>query len=337
MSYNIGQFPQTRLRRLRQNPSARAITRETYLRAEDFILPLFIRYGTNIKNPIASMPGHFQLSVDQLEPEIHSIVTLGIKGILLFGIPETKDPLAKDSYCDASVIQSAIKTIKKIAPDLLIITDVCLCEYTDHGHCGVTTKNGNEYTIENDHTLTLLAQQAVAHAQAGADMVAPSGMMDGMVHAIRKALDEVGYTHTPILSYSAKYCSGLYAPFREAAEGIPQFGDRRTHQLDYANTSETLRECGLDITEGADMLMVKPAHAYLDIIVRVKQTYPSLPLCAYHTSGEYAMIKAASEKGWINERQIVFEVLTAIRRAGADCIITYYAKDIVRWLSESAN
>lgn len=322
------QFPKTRLRRLRKSPGLRDLVRETHLSVEDLVLPLFIRHGTGIKKPITSMPGHYQLSVDMLEAELHSIVELGIKNIILFGIPPMKDECGSDAYTEDGIIQTAIPMIKKIAPTLLVITDVCFCEYTDHGHCGVVSHE----EIDNDKTLELLAKQAISHALAGADVIAPSGMMDGMVQAIRQGLDGAGYHQIPILSYSVKYASAMYGPFREAAEGAPKFGDRRTHQMDAANINEALRECALDVTEGADMLMVKPAHTYLDVISRVKQAYPGLPLGAYHTSGEYAMIKAAVEKGWIDEMQAVLEVLTAIRRAGADFIITYYAKQVAGWL-----
>lgn len=325
-------FPQTRLRRLRYNPGIRNLVRETRLTVDNLVLPLFIRHGQNIKNPIASMPGHFQISTDNLETEIKSIAALGIKGIILFGIPEKKDPLGKDSYSKNGIIQTAIPIIKKAAPNLLVITDACFCEYTDHGHCGIVTGEHHDFEIDNDKTLELLAKQAVSHAQAGADIIAPSGMIDGMVHAIRDGLDKAGFYKTPILSYSVKYASSMYGPFRDAAEGAPKFGDRRTHQMDFANHQEALRECALDIAEGTDMLMVKPAHTFLDVIALVKQAYPALPLGAYHTSGEYAMIKAAAERNWIDERNAALEVLTAIRRAGADFIITYFAKDAAGWL-----
>lgn len=280
------------------------------------------------------MPGHYQFSVDMLEEEIESILKLGIKNVILFGIPEYKDPLGKDSYSDHGIIQTAIPVIKKIAPHLLVISDICLCEYTDHGHCGVVRRleANQEASIDNDQTLALLAKQVVSHAKAGTDIIAPSGSMDGMVQTIRNALDENGYQTIPILSYSVKYASAMYGPFRQAAEGAPQFGDRSTYQMDFANAHESVRECALDIAEGADMLMVKPAYTYLDILLRVKQAYPELPLCAYHTSGECAMLKAAAEKGWLDERKSVLEVLTAIHRAGADCIITYYAKEVAAWL-----
>lgn len=322
-----GRFPTTRLRRLRQHAKVRDLVRETKLAVSDLVMPLFIKHGNGIKKPIASMPGQFQFSIDFLAEEVQALAAMGIQQVILFGIPEKKDPLGKDAYSANGIIQSAIPVIKQAAPDMLIISDVCFCEYTDHGHCGVVTEN---HEIANDQTLALLAKQAASHAQAGADIIAPSGMMDGMVQAIRQGLDAAGFHHTPILSYSVKYSSAMYGPFRDAAEGAPKFGDRRTHQMDFANTQEALRECLLDIEEGADMLMVKPAHTYLDIITRVKQAYPALPLAAYHTSGEYAMIKAAAEKGWIDEHNVVLEVLTAIRRAGADFIITYFAKDVAK-------
>lgn len=331
----FGRFPTTRLRRLRYNSLVRDLVRETHLCVNDLIMPLFIRHGKNIKNPIASMPGFFQLSVNNLEEEINEITKLGIKNILLFGIPEHKDELGSDSYSDDGIIQTAIKLIKKKFTNLLIITDVCFCEYTTHGHCGCIKKQGDDFELDNDATLELLAKQAVSHAKAGADIVAPSCMIDGMVSAMRAALDKAGYIHIPIFSYSAKYASAMYGPFREATEGAPQFGDRRSYQMNAANTNEAIRECDLDIAEGADMLMVKPAHTYLDIIQRVKAQFPGLSLGAYHTSGEFAMLKAAAEKGWIDERAAVLEVLTAIKRAGADFIITYYAKDAARWLNKS--
>ncbi|TAK74700.1 MAG: porphobilinogen synthase [Gammaproteobacteria bacterium] len=333
MSQN-GRFPNTRLRRLRQNAHVRALVRETHLHAGQFVLPLFIRHGQGVKQPIASMPGHFQWSVDRLEEEIQSITELGIRSVILFGIPAQKDPLGQDAYADDGIIQSAIPVIKKAAPQLLVLSDICFCEYTDHGHCGVI--HPHHHDVDNDKTLALLAKQAVSHARAGADVIAPSGSMDGMVQAIRHALDEAGFQAIPVLSYAVKYASAMYGPFRQAAEGAPQFGDRQTYQMDVANANEAIRECALDIAEGADMLMVKPAHTYLDVICRVKQTYPALPLAAYHTSGEFAMMKAAAEKGWMDERKGVMEVLTAIRRAGADFIITYYAKEAAAWLKASS-
>lgn len=332
MSY----FPKLRLRRLRQNETIRRLVRENHLDLSKIVHPLFIKHGKNINHPIPSMPGQFQLSIDLLPKEIEELVSLGIKSVLLFGIPKEKDDVGSHAYTDEGVIQQAIKTIKSIAPELLVITDVCFCEYMDHGHCGVLIENQHthcaEINVDNDATLELLVKQSLSHAKAGADIIAPSGNMDGMVHALREALDKSGFTHTPILSYAVKYASAMYGPFRDAAEGKPQFGDRQTYQMDIANGNEALRECELDIAEGADMIMVKPAHTYLDVMWRVKQKYPQLPLCAYHTSGEYAMLKAASLNGWIDEKKSVLEVLTAIRRAGADFIITYFAKDLARWL-----
>lgn len=326
-------FPATRLRRLRHNAMIRDLVKEVQLNKTDLVLPLFIKHGITEKRPIQSMPGHFQLGLNDLEHELTEIQKLGLKNIILFGIPENKDELGSDSYDDNGIIQQAIRKIKSIAPEILIIADTCFCEYTNHGHCGVVTQRENHFDVHNDHTLELLVKQALCQAKAGADVIAPSGMMDGMVQAIRKGLDQAGFHHTPILSYSMKYASSMYGPFREAAEGAPQFGDRRTHQADYSNISEAYRECELDIHEGADMLMVKPAHTFLDIICRVKQRFPELPLGAYHTSGEFAMIKAAANNGWINEKSAALEVLTSIRRAGADFIITYYAKEAAEWLS----
>jgi len=327
-------FPTTRLRRLRHNAAVRDLVKETQLNPDDLILPLFIKHGITEKNPIKSMPGHYQLGIAHLEDEIKEIKKLGLKSVLLFGIPASKDGVGSDSYQDHGIIQTAIKKIKSIAKDLLVITDVCFCEYTDHGHCGVMTEHNHEFDVDNDKTLELLVKQAVSHARAGADVIAPSGMMDGMVQAIRKGLDNAGFAHLPILSYAMKYASSMYGPFRDAAEGAPKFGDRRTHQADYHNVNEVYRECLLDVNEGADMLMVKPAHTYLDILCRVKTRFPELPLGAYHTSGEFAMIKAAASNGWIDERAAALEVLTGIRRAGADFIITYYAKEAAQWLRE---
>lgn len=324
-------FPITRLRRLRGDEKLRSLVQDVYLRPEKLILPLFIKHGHKIKQAIPSMPGHYQWSIDRLAEEIDTITQLGIKQVILFGIPECKDPLGSDAYSDDGIIPSALRAIKAWAPDLLLISDICCCEYTDHGHCGILKENTT--TIDNDKTLEILARQAVSHAKAGADIIAPSAMMDGMVQAIRKGLDAADYSHLPILSYAVKYSSALYGPFRAAAEGAPQFGDRRAYQMNYANAHEALHECALDIAEGADMLMVKPAHTYLDIIYRIKQKYPHLPLGAYHTSGEFAMIKAAAEKNWIDERSTVIETLSAIHRAGADFIFTYYAKEVLTWLN----
>lgn len=331
---HLSDFPRTRLRRLRQNETIRGLIRETHISKSKLVLPLFIRHGKGDKIPIKSMPGHYQLTVDQLETELNEIVALGIESILLFGIPAEKDTKGSAAYADNGIIQTALPIIKQIAPQLLILSDICCCEYTDHGHCGILSHVDSKQAVDvdNDKTLALLAKQSLSHAKAGTDVVAPSANMDGMIQAIRQTLDHSGYSHIPILSYAVKYASAMYGPFREAAEGAPQFGDRSTYQMDIANTNEALRECEQDILEGADMLMVKPAHTYLDVMYRIKQAFPQLPLCAYHTSGEYAMLKAAAEKNWIDERNCVIEVLTAIRRAGADFIITYYAKEIARWL-----
>ncbi len=331
------QYPRTRPRRLRNNEAIRALVSETAFNPRKLIHPIFIKHGQGIKTPIASMPGHFHFSIDQLPAEIEQLVQLGVHAVLLFGIPSHKDPLGQDSYSDDGIIQQAVRCIKNTAPTLFVITDVCLCEYTDHGHCGVIhAPDKKEVVVDNDESIALLAKQAVSHAQAGADMVAPSANMDGMVFAIREALDSASFESLPILSYSTKYASALYGPFRMAAEGAPQFGDRKTYQMDYRNAQEALKECALDLEEGADMLMVKPAHAYLDVICRVKTTFPHIPLCAYHTSGEFAMLKAAAEKGWMNEQAGVMEVLTSIQRAGADMIITYYTKEVLTWLKGKA-
>ena len=331
---NLGSFPNVRPRRLRGLKSIRSLVQETYLNPDKLVLPLFIKHGVQIKNPIKSMPGHFQLSIDQLDEEIKTIQSLGINSVLLFGIPEFKDPLAKDSYSDNGIIQTAIRTIKKLAPNILIITDNCFCEYTDHGHCGILDPNcyDDSPTTDNDKSLDLLALQAISYAKAGADIIAPSCNIDGMVQKIRIALDRSDFKHIPILSYAVKYASAMYGPFRQAAEGAPKIGNRASYQMDYANSFEAIRESSLDVAEGADFLMVKPAHTYLDIIYRVKEAFPYLPLGAYHTSGEFAMLKAAAEKGWIDEKKAVFEVLTAIHRSGADFIITYYAKELAGWM-----
>lgn len=330
MHYGI--YPKTRLRRLRQNQGLRSLAQEMQLSPRNLIAPLFIRHGQNIKQAITSMPGQFQFSIDRLPAEIDHIVSLGIQHVILFGIPAHKDPLGSDSYSDTGIIQTAIRAIKQQAPQLTIISDICFCEYTDHGHCGIITEHKGEHHLDNDKTLELLVKQAISHAQAGSDVIAPSGMMDGMVQALRQGLDAAGFPHLPILSYAVKYASSLYGPFRQAAEGAPKFGDRKTHFMNITNANEALHECALDVAEGADMLMIKPAHAYLDIITKVKQAYPHLPLGAYHVSGEFAMIKAAAQQGWINEREVALEILTAIRRAGADFIVTYFAKDAAEWL-----
>ncbi|MBA7667491.1 Delta-aminolevulinic acid dehydratase [subsurface metagenome] len=320
-------FPQLRLRRLRRTESLRALVRENHVEVRDLVYPLFIIEGSGMKQEITSMPGIFRFSVDQLPQEVEEIAKLGIPAVLLFGIPEHKDEVGSAAYHPEGVIQQAIRAIKKSVPKLLVVTDVCLCEYTSHGHCGVVV---NGY-VDNDQTLSLLAKTAVSHAEAGADIVAPSDMMDGRVKAIREALDEKGLQHTPILAYAAKYASAFYGPFREAAEATPQFGDRRSYQMDPPNLREALREVEQDIAEGADIIMVKPALAYLDVIRRVRDTF-NYPVAAYNVSGEYAMVKAAAQQGWLDEKQVVLEILTAIKRAGADIILTYHAKEVSRWL-----
>lgn len=320
--------PQIRPRRLRQNATLRHMLSESRLSIQDFILPLFIREGTNIKEAIESMPNHFRFSVDQLDAEIHSITQLKIPAVILFGLPSQKDATGSQALNPEGVIQNAVRKIKSLSPRLLVIVDLCFCGYTDHGHCGVLSTLPNGQTdLDNDKTLSLLQQQAVSLAAAGADMIAPSGMIDGMVAAIRAALDQAGYTHIPILSYAIKYASAMYGPFREAAEGAPQFGDRSTYQMNIANSNEALREAQLDIAEGADLIMVKPAQNYLDIIYRIKTQFPYLPMVAYQVSGEYSMIKAAGKNGWIDEKKAMLESLIAIKRAGADLIISYFAKD----------
>lgn len=325
-------YPNLRLRRLRQSPNLRRLVRETELNIQDFVLPLFVKHGENRKDPISSMPGHFQYSLDRLPDEIRNLCTMGIQSIILFGIPEKKDGFAKDSYSDNGIIQQAIRVVKDVAPEMLVISDICCCEYTDHGHCGIIENVNGIKDVHNDKTLDVLALQAQSHAKAGADILAPSGMMDGQVAALRYALDQSNHSHIPILSYAVKYCSSLYGPFRQAAEGAPSFGDRKTYQMDPANAHEAIREASLDIQEGADMIMVKPAHTYLDIIYRLKQKYPEVPMAAYHVSGEFSMIKAAAEKGWIDETQAAIEVLTSIKRAGADIIINYFAKELAHIL-----
>ena len=330
-----------RLRRLRVTPAIRAMVRETELNAHDFIYPLFVRHGEG-RTEIRSMPGVFQLSVDEAVREAESAAALGILSVILFGIPAEKDPLGLENFADDGIVQQAIRAIKQNIPEMVVVTDVCLCEYTDHGHCGILnvqdgakprpSKNLPEGYVLNDQTLDILGKVAVSHAECGADIVAPSGMMDGMVAAIRAALDESGFENTPILSYAVKYASSFYGPFREAAEGAPKFGDRKSHQMDPANVHEALREAALDVDEGADMLMVKPALAYLDVIRAVKEAFPELPLAAYNVSGEYAMIKAAAANGWIDEAKVTLETLTGMKRAGADLILTYHAKEAAKWL-----
>jgi porphobilinogen synthase len=320
-------FPTYRPRRLRRNEKLRSMMRETTLEPRNFIYPLFVGPGKDKAQPVSSMPGVAQLTVDRAARECQEVHALGIPAVILFGIPEHKDSTGSEACEDNGIVQQAIRAIKETVPDLLVITDVCLCEYTDHGHCGVV-KNGD---VDNDATLVLLAQEALSHARAGADIVAPSDMMDGRVAAIRKILDSNNFTQTPIMAYAAKYASGFYGPFRAAAESTPQFGDRRSYQMDPCNVNEALREVELDIREGADIVMVKPALAYLDVIYRVKQKF-GYPLAAYNVSGEYSMIKAAGQNGWIEEPRIMMEVLYAIRRAGADMILSYFAKDAARLL-----
>jgi len=326
-------FPTLRLRRLRQHPVLRQLIRETEVSVSDLIFPLFLKGEDGKRQPIPSMPGIDQIPLSALATEAKTLFNLGIHSVLLFGIPPHKDPLGTSAYDDQGIIQKAIRILRDAAPELLIITDLCFCEYTDHGHCGILSEKTGNRTLDNDHTLELLVKQAISHAKAGADVIAPSGMIDGMVQAIRQGLDTAGFSNIPIFSYSVKYQSSLYGPFRFATEGAPSFGDRSSHQLDTANAREAMREVHLDVEEGADMLMVKPAHAYLDIIYRVKQAYPHIPLGAYHTSGEFAMLKAAAEKGWIDEKMAASEILRAIKRAGADFIITYYAKQFAEWQS----
>jgi porphobilinogen synthase len=329
-------FPTIRMRRLRQNARVRELVQDVRLAAGNFILPLFVRPGEGIRRPIAALPGHFQLSVDQLAPEIRRAVELKLGGVLLFGIPAEKDPTGSDAYSDAGIVQQAIRAAKQIAPELLVITDVCCCEYTDHGHCGIANEKTGRPDVDNDATLELLALQAVSHARAGADMVAPSGMMDGMVAAIRTALDGANYAHLPIMSYAAKFSSAFYGPFREAAESAPKFGDRRGYQMDPAVAAgQALREVEIDLAEGADIVMVKPALAYLDIIRAVAERFPGVPLAAYNVSGEYAMIQAAAANGWLDLRATAMESLIAIRRAGASIILTYWATQASEWLAGS--
>lgn len=321
-------FPQTRMRRLRSSENIRRLVRETSLSVDDFIYPLFVVSEENVKRPINSMPGIWQFSVDKLAAEVEEIVSLGIKAVLLFGLPDYKDNIGSASWQDEGVVQRAIREIKTQAPDLLVIGDVCLCEYTDHGHCGYIENN----RVDNDRTLELLGKQAVSYAKAGCDIIAPSDMMDGRIGYIREKLDNNDFKDTIIMSYAAKYASAFYGPFREAADSAPQFGDRRAYQMDAANVREALREVKLDIEEGADIVMVKPALAYLDVLRAVKDEF-HFPTAAYNVSGEYSMIKAAALKGWIDEERVMMEVLTSMKRAGADMIITYFAKDAARLLN----
>jgi porphobilinogen synthase len=321
-------FPEYRARRLRRTPNLRRMVRETALAVDDLIYPMFSIHGENIRREIPSMPGIFQQSIEHLAAEAREVRDLGIPAVMLFGIPETKDPLGSDAYSENGIIQRTIAALKSEVPELTVITDVCLCEYTDHGHCGVI-ENGE---VDNDATLQLLGAEALSHARAGADMVAPSDMMDGRVAAIRELLDANGFSHIPIMSYAVKYASAFYGPFRDAAQSAPQFGDRRSYQMDPANRREAWREAALDAQECADFLMVKPAMAYLDIIRDIRERF-ELPLAAYNVSGEYAMLKAAAEKGWIDHDRVMLELLTGIKRAGADVIITYHAKEAARLLN----
>ena len=322
-------FPARRMRRMRRTEALRRMVRETRLSVDQLVYPLFIAETVRVPQEITSMPGQYQWPLDALAPEIEAITRLGIPAVLLFGIPAEKDALGSQAYHPEGIVQRAIRKIKALAPDLVVITDVCFCEYTSHGHCGVVVDG----EVQNDATLQLLAREALSHVEAGADMVAPSDMMDGRVGAIRAALDAQGWSQVPVMAYSAKYASGFYGPFREAAESAPQFGDRRAYQMDPPNVREALREIELDVGEGADLIMVKPALAYLDVLARARAQF-DLPLVAYNVSGEYAMVKAAARNGWIDERRITMEILTGIRRAGADLIITYHAKDAAAWLAE---
>jgi porphobilinogen synthase len=315
----------TRLRRLRKTAALRDMFRETSLSKKDFIYPLFVVEGERVKKEISSMPDNYQMSVDNILRECEQLGNLGIDSILLFGIPETKDEIGSGAYAANGIIQKAVRAVKKEFPEMLVITDVCLCEYTSHGHCGVIE---NEQ-VQNDKTLELLAAEALSHAESGADIIAPSDMMDGRVAAIRKALDENGFAETPVMAYSAKFASAFYGPFREAAESAPQFGDRKSYQMDAGNSDEAMREIALDISEGADIVMVKPALSYLDLIRRAKDNF-NIPVAAYNVSGEYSMIKAAAEKGWLDGEKVMLEVLTSIKRAGADVIITYFAKEAAK-------
>ncbi|MEP7199760.1 MAG: porphobilinogen synthase [Chloroflexota bacterium] len=320
-------FPAHRLRRLRRTDNLRRMVRETTLSADDFIYPLFVVHGTNIQQEISSMPGNFHWSVDKLPAEAQSIAKLGIPAVILFGLPESKDEVGSEDYADDGIVQEATRIIKRAVPELIVVTDVCMCEYTSHGHCGIV----RDGAVQNDETLATYQRVVVSHAAAGADMVAPSGMMDGQVGAIRAALDVNGFHNTPILAYSAKYASAFYGPFREAADSPPQFGDRKAYQMDPANAREAMREIELDIAEGADMVMIKPALPYLDIIRQARDRF-DVPIAAYNVSGEYAMVKAAGRNGWIDEQKVTLELLTGTKRAGADIIISYHAKDVARWL-----
>ncbi|CAI7998967.1 Delta-aminolevulinic acid dehydratase [Geodia barretti] len=324
----MSRFPQVRMRRMREASVLRSLAQETRISISDFIYPIFVTHGRGVRNPIDPMPGMYQLSLDNLIPEIDEVVSLGIGAVLLFGLPASKDAEGTEAYEPSGIIQEAIRVIKQTAPDMLVITDVCLDEFTDHGHCGVI-RNGR---VDNDATLELLSRMAVCQAEAGADVVAPSAMMDGQVASIRTGLDSTGFENLPIMAYSAKYASSFYGPFRVAADSAPQFGDRRGYQMDIANSREAMREIQMDIDEGADIIMVKPALSYLDVISRAREAF-GYPMAAYNVSGEYAMVKAATENEWIDGQRITLEILTSIKRAGADMIISYHAKEAARWLS----
>lgn len=324
-------YPEYRMRRLRVSPQMRAFVRENFVDVEDFIYPLYVRHGDQVKEEVSSMPGVFRFSIDMLEVEINELKSLGIRSVILFGIPDHKDECGSESYDPEGAVQQAIREIKRVDPEMIVITDVCMCEYTSHGHCGALDHNGQ---VLNDVTLKMLAKEAVSHCEAGADIVAPSDMMDGRIAYLRENLDAAGFENIPIMAYSAKFCSAFYGPFREAADSAPQHGDRKGYQMDPANAREALREVELDIQENADFVMVKPALSYLDIVYRVKERF-EFPTVCYNVSGEYAMVKAASEKGWIDEERIVLEELLSMKRAGADLIITYHAKDAARWLRAS--
>ncbi len=322
-------FPELRLRRLRGQEPLRNMIRETRLSPAQFVYPMFVTHGNGVREPIEPMPGCYHFSLDQLTGEVGEVAELGIPSVLLFGLPAEKDPLGTEGYDPEGIVQEAIRAIKRTVPDMHVITDVCVCEYTDHGHCGVI-ENGR---VDNDKTLDLLVRSAVSHVQAGADLVAPSAMMDGQVWAIRQALNDQGYTDTPIMGYAAKYASAFYGPFRVAADSTPQFGDRRSYQMDPANVRMAMREIESDIAEGADIVMVKPALSYLDIIRQARERF-DLPLAAYNVSGEYSMVKAAARQGWVDEKMVTMELLTSIKRAGADIILSYHAKEAARWLKE---
>lgn len=333
--------PKLRPRRLRLNANMRRMVSETQLSPADFIYPLFIRFGENVRNPISSMPGQYQISVDQLASEAKDIASLGIPSVVLFGIPEVKDACGTDNYNPDGIVPRAIREIKNAVPELVVVSDMCFCEYTDHGHCGIINTPGDEHYrtdlpegyLLNDPTLEILAQASVVHAEAGADIIAPSGMIDGMVGAIRQGLDQNGFNHVTVMSYAAKYSSGFYGPFRDAAESPPSFGDRSQYQMDPANRREALKEVQLDVEEGADMLMVKPAMPYLDIISDLRRNY-DLPIAAYQVSGEFAMMHAAAQNGWLDLERVALESLMGIKRAGADLILTYFAKDAIHWLEK---